>query len=92
MAQTRKGAVIVASSKAIKDDDVDPPCIRAKREYQSIVKNAGGSFVCVGEPEKAPDVVEFEISKNGPRLLTRITKAAVITGSGAIGRQPLPHG
>ena len=92
MAQTRKGAVIVASSNAIKDDDVDPPCIRAKREYQSIVKDAGGSFVCVGEPEKAPDVVEFEIGKNGPRLLTRVTKAAVITGSGAIGRQPLPHG
>ena len=92
LAQTRKGAVIVASSYAIKDDDVDPPCIRAKREYQSIVKDAGGSFVCVGEPEKAPDVVEFEIGQNGPRLLTRVTKAAVVTGSGAIGRQPLPHG
>jgi hypothetical protein len=92
LAQARKGAVIVASSKAIKDDDVDPPCIRAKREYQSIAKNVGGSFVCGGEPEKNPDVVEFEIGKNGPRLLTRITKAAVVTGSGAIGRQPLPHG
>jgi hypothetical protein len=92
LAQTRKGAVIVASSNAIKDDDFDPPCIRAKSEYQSIVKDVGGSFVCVSEPEKNPGVVEFEISKNGPRLLTRITKAAVITGSGAIGRQPLPHG
>jgi len=71
---------------------VDPPCIRSKREYQSIVKDAGGSFVCVGEPEKAPDVVEFEIGQNGPRLLTRVTKAAVVTGSGAVGRQPLPHG
>ncbi len=92
LAQARKGAVIVASSKTIKDDDVDPPCIRAKREYQSIAKNVGGSFVCVGDPEKSPDVVEFEIGKNGPRLLTQITKAAVVTGSGAIGRQPLPHG
>lgn len=92
LCQTRKGAVIVASSKAIKDDDIDPPCIRAKQEYQSIVKAAGGSFVCVGEPEKAPDLVEFEIGKDGPRLLTRVTKAAVITGSGAVGRQPLPHG
>jgi hypothetical protein len=88
LAQARKGAVIVASSNAIKDDDVDPPCIRAKREYQ----DAGGLFICVGEPEKAPDVVEFEIGQHGPRLLTRVSKAAVVTGSGAIGRQPLPHG
>ena len=46
----------------------------------------------MGEPEKAPDVVEFEIGKDGPRLLTQITKAALVIGSGAIGRQPLPHG
>jgi hypothetical protein len=92
LAQTRDGAVVVASSRAIKDDDNDPPCIRAKREYQSIAKDAGGSFICVGEPEKSPDIVEFEIGKNGPRRLTRTTKAAAFTGGGAIGRQPLPHG
>jgi hypothetical protein len=92
LAQTRRGAVIVASSNAIKDDDNDPPCIRAKREYQSIAKEADGSFVCVGEPEKAPDLIEFEIGQNGPRLLTRVTKAAIVTGSGAVGHQPLPHG
>ena len=74
MAQARKGAVIVASSKAIKDDNVDPPCIRAKREYQSIIKDAGGSFVCVGEPEMAPDVVEFEM--NMPRRIP-----AAVTGN-----------
>jgi hypothetical protein len=92
LAQTRKGAVIVASSNAIKDDDNDPPCIRAKQEYESIAKGAGGSFVCVGEPEKSPDLVEFEIGKNGPRLLTKVAKAAAVIGSGAVGRQPLAHG
>ena len=92
LAQSRKGAVIVASSNAIKDDDNDPPCIRARREYKAIAKDADGSFVCVGEPEKSPDLVEFEIGKNGPRLLTKVAKAAAIIGSGAVGRQPLAHG
>jgi hypothetical protein len=49
LSQTRKGAVIVASSNPIKDDDNDPPCIRAKREYEAIAKDASGSFKCVSE-------------------------------------------
>ena len=48
LSRTRRG-VIVASSNPIKDDDNDPPCIRAKREYQEIATDAGGSFKCVGE-------------------------------------------
>lgn len=92
LSQTRKGAAIVASSNAIKDDDNDPPCIRAKREYEDIAADAGGSFICVGEPEGAPSPVEFEIGRNGPRKLTKATKAAAVIGSGAIGRQPLAHG
>lgn len=92
LSQAKKGAVIVASSEAIKDDDKDPPCIRAKREYEDIVKEAGGKFVCVGEPEAAPDVIEFEIGSNGARHLTAATKASLITGGGAIGRTPLGHG
>jgi hypothetical protein len=91
LSQTRKGAVIVASSKVIKDDDNDPPCIRAKREYQDIAKEAGGLFKCVGEPEGKPDTVEFEIGRNGPRLKTKTMTSAAIVG-GAVGRQPLPHG
>ena len=51
------GAVIVASCKPIVDDDSDPPCIRAKREYQSIVDDAKGAFYCTGEYRK-PDAVE----------------------------------
>ena len=44
LSQTRAGAVIVASSKAIKATDSDPPCIRAKREYVAIAADAKGSF------------------------------------------------
>ncbi len=92
LSQTRKGAVIVASSKAIKDDDNDPPCIRAKREYQDIARDAGGSFKCVGEPESKPTTLEFEVGRNGPRLKTKTLTAAAIVGSGAVGGQPLAHG
>jgi hypothetical protein len=94
LAQTRKGAIVVASSKPIKDDDNDPPCIRAKREYEAIAKSAGGSFICVGErpTERNPGVMEFEIGKAGPRLRTQLMKAAAIVGAGSVGRQPLAHG
>jgi hypothetical protein len=94
LSQTRKGAIIVASSKAVKDDDNDPPCIRAKREYEAIAKSAGGSFICVGEypTERNPGVMEFEIGKAGPRLRTQLMKASAIVGAGSVGRQPLAHG
>jgi hypothetical protein len=92
LSQTRKGAVVVASSKAIKDDDNDPPCIRAKREYEAIVKDAGGSFKCVGEPEDNPGVLEFEVGQDGPRLKTRALTSAFHFSSGAVGGEPLSHG
>lgn len=94
LGQALAGAYIVASSGPIKDDDCDPPCIRAKREYEAIAKLAGGLFRCVGEhpSETAPDVMEFEITPNGPRLVSRPLRAPAIIGSGALGRQPLPHG
>ncbi len=94
LSQTRKGAVIVASSNPIKDDDNDPPCIRAKREYEAIAKDAGGSFRCVGEYPSAqkPETMEFEIGADGPRLKSKPMKAAAIIGAGSVGSQPLGHG
>jgi len=94
LGQALAGSYIVASSKPIKDDDSDPPCVRAKREYEVIANNVGGLFRCVGEhpSETAPDVMEFEITRNGPRLVSRPLRAPAIIGSGALGRQPLPHG
>lgn len=92
LGQARDGAVIVASSTAIKDDDNDPPCIRAKREYQAIADEAVGSFKCVGEPEKDPQTLVFEIGANGFRMLTKALRRVAIIGSGAVGRQALAHG
>ena len=94
LSQARGGATIVASSNPIKDDDNDPPCIRAKREYVGIADSVKGMFRCVGEhpSEKSPGVMEFEITQYGPRLKTPLRGGPAILTSGAIGRQPLGHG
>ena len=94
LSQARDGATIVASSNPIKDDDNDPPCIGAKREYEAVAKGAAGSFECVGErpSKKSPGVMEFEIGAHGLRLKTVLMAAPAVVGSGAIGRQALAHG
>jgi hypothetical protein len=95
LGQARTGANIIASCKPITDEDCDPPCVRAKREYESITKSATGTFRCTGEypSETNPNVMEFEITKYGPRLKSTRSNIEVIGGSGgAVGRQPLRHG
>ena len=94
LGQARSGATIVASSKPIKDDDDDPPCIRAKREYEDVVDGVSGAFKCVGEypSESSPDVVKFEIGRHGLRLVTALMADSTVRRRGNIGRQPLGHG
>ncbi|MAY15945.1 hypothetical protein [Thalassolituus sp. UBA2009] len=42
-------AIIVSSSNAIEDDSNDPPCYGAKDQYQNIVSEVDGKFVCVAD-------------------------------------------
>lgn len=94
LSQVRSGGFIVASSKPIKDDDKDPPCIRAKEEYEDILKGVGGTFYCTAEYPKESSVepLEFTVGKNGltpPAKTDAGAKAAsVITAA----RTPMPHG
>ena len=94
LSQALDGATIVSSSNPIEDDDNDPPCIRAKREYEKITKNVAGSFECIGEhPSKeSPAIMEFEISRHGLRRVLALMGSPTILGPGTIGRQPLSHG
>ena len=94
LAQPRGGATIVASSNPIKDDDSDPPCIRGKREYETVVSSVVGAFVCVGEEpsESSPGVLEFEVGINGVTRCTTLLDSSTVWGPGTIGRQPQPHG
>ncbi len=94
LSQGLSGALLIASSDPIKDDNNDPPCIRAKREYEDMAVEFSGELKCVGElpSEDTPDVLEVEVTKDGPKRLTKNLAAATILGSGAVGRQPLGHG
>ncbi|MEW8418838.1 MAG: metallohydrolase [Candidatus Thiodiazotropha endolucinida] len=94
LAQGQSGALLIASSNTVKDDKNDPPCIRAKREYEAIAGQFSGEFKCIGELPSAsnPDVLEIEVSRNGPKRLIKNLSSATILGTGAIGRQPLGHG
>lgn len=68
LGQARSGAIIVASSKPIKDDDSDPPCIRAKREYKAILSEVPNTkFFCVGEEPNtwAPQPLELTVTAAG---------------------------
>jgi hypothetical protein len=65
LSQARNKAFIIASSNEVKDDDNDPPCIRAKREYEAIITDVQGSFLCTDE-ECDDDVLLFEIDTDGP--------------------------
>lgn len=67
--QARFGAMIIASSKEIRDDDCDPPCIRAKREYKDILSGHSGVFLCTGEEPntRAPEPLEIEITAAGAK-------------------------
>lgn len=98
LSQARSGATIVASSKPILDDDNDPPCIRAKREYVSIVSDVNGKFLCTGEhPSKRDeDPIEFTVGFGGitetPRKSSSSSAGAAVGGLVNAGATPINHG
>lgn len=98
LSQARSGATIVASSKPIADDDQDPPCIRAKREYVSIVSGVNGKFRCTGEhpSKKDEDPIEFTVSFGGitetPRKSSSSSAGATAGGFASSAATPINHG
>jgi hypothetical protein len=90
LGQPLDGALIVASSKTIKDDENDPPCIRAKREYIDVLDPVKGEFKCVADGP-GDDPLTIEVSSEGPRIKRAVFTVSVAAGTG-IGSQPLAHG
>ena len=68
LAQCKPGAFIISSSNPISDDDTDPPCVRAKQEYEQVLSSVEGSFTCVCEytEENNADVLRLAIDADGP--------------------------
>lgn len=95
LSQTRKGAIIVASSETIEPEDSDPPSDRAKREYISFVDDDDDRFLCVAdvwiEEERA---LQYDITSSGVTKAARsVAKAAVTAlGIGATAAQARYHG
>jgi len=95
LSQVRDGAFIVSSSKPIKDDENDPPCWGAKKEYLSILESVEGKFFCSGEHpnEEAPEPLTFKVSKDGPQPPSK--KSVSIMGPAvnrSSTREPRYHG
>ena len=72
------------------DDESDPPCIRAKREYLDILDDVKGEFKCVADGP-GDDPLVIEVTSAGPRLKRAVFGVSVAAGTG-IGSQPLAHG
>jgi hypothetical protein len=87
LGQALSGAFVIASSKAIKDDEDDPPCIRAKREYLAIVHAVGGKFICLGEgTETEPLILTIGEPKKPEKLLK---PATALTGAFTFPNRPV---
>jgi len=95
LAQVRKGAIIVASSKTIDPKDADPPSDRAKREYISIVDDATDRFLCVADIwNDEQRALQYDITSSGvTKTVKTAAKAAVAAlGIGATASQARAHG
>jgi hypothetical protein len=94
LSQACDGAFIVASSKPVKEDDGDPPCIGAKNEYVKITDRVDGEFYCTGEypSEKEPKPLEFKVTAEGPQPPAKkdVGKAAAAISVAA--KRPHEHG
>lgn len=90
LGQARAGATIISSSKQILDDENDPPCIRAKREYDEIVDDVDGWFGCTGDL-KDKEYIEFEVTQSGTivRAVAGAASAAASTAAAAAPRAGL---
>lgn len=95
LAQIRKGAIIVASSRPIDPNEADPPSERAKREYISIVDGKSDRFVCVADVwEDEERAFQYEVTSTGiTKVVRSAAKAAVSAlGIGATASQARAHG
>ncbi|YAA65632.1 hypothetical protein ACH5Y9_07110 [Methylomonas sp. BW4-1] len=90
LSQAEPHATLVASSNVIKDDDIDPPCWGAKKQYENIASNVDGEFVCTGTKDQ--EVIEIALTPEGPQKSPK--RASNITlGAGIISSaKPKPHG
>ena len=86
-----KGAVIIASSKQIKDDDDNPPHYPAKEEYEKLI--GSDKFISLAEEpdSKNPKPVVYEVTSTGfqrkDKNQQKGSSGAAIGSTGTSGRK-----
>ncbi|MDX7951817.1 metallohydrolase [Lichenihabitans sp. Uapishka_5] len=90
LSQAAPGALIISSSVEIHDDDQDPPCIRAKREYLSILNPGRGSFRCIAD-ESGDGPLEVRVGWYGIKP-SKLALGAGVLGATTVGSEALAHG
>lgn len=90
LGQANPSARIVASCKPISDDDSDPPCVRAEREYKALAESVNGDFLCTtthyGNTKPRPLVLD--IGGDGVSVGKKVQETA--PSSGPIARVSAP--
>lgn len=86
-----KGAVIIASSKQIKDDDDNPPHYPAKVEYVKLIGADKFISLAVEPDSKKPKPVIYEVTSNGfqrkDKNQQKGSAGAAVGSSGTSGRK-----
>lgn len=82
----QKGGKIIASCKTIKDNEDNPPHYEAKKQYVKKLDSKEDFIELAKEPtEKAPEYVEFVITKNGPTKAPKKASTSALTSAGGAG-------
>lgn len=92
LSQCRGSAFIVSQSRAIKDDDQDPPSAAARQIYVEIVGDK--QFICTNEypDEKKPEPLEFNLTGYGPQKKGIKEKSKLSAVALPSTREAIPHG
>jgi hypothetical protein len=90
LSQAKRYAQLIASSNVIKDDDNDPPCWGAKKQYEAIASNVDGEFVCTGTKDQ--EVIEITLTSGGPQKSPKRASNITLGAGLASSATPKPHG
>jgi hypothetical protein len=82
--QSREGCLLVSTSSVIPTEDTtQPPHRQAANYYRDVAKKVDGEFIVTMEHPKvsAPEPLEIEITRSGPKREKRLAAAAAIITS-----------
>jgi len=99
LGHAKEGAVIIASSNKILNDDNDPPNYQAMKEYKSILSSVDGEFksLATHKPngKRYPEVLAYRLTSDGLQEEEGSDKSdstKVAAGMAKVAAVQIPHG